>query len=363
MINPRRIFLLGLVLTTSVSAEDVPAQEQEVLEAIIGSARTYEPAEIVKRAAPSYPRIELQKNREAWVQVAYCIDEEGLPQNLAVMDSGGSKAFERAALSAARNWRFKPAEVDGKPSWQSNNQTYIRFAIEGRGKGASRRFISDYRRLGKLIDSGALDEADELFQRLHANDDLNLYEISRLWTQRVNYALARGDYDMADLAIHRATASDGEWIEEDTYAALLAARISIELHLGHYSATFEAYDSLVEVAGAESESVGKFRPIIEELRSLVDGNNLLQTNAEVQRRGECYRCNDSYSFTPVRRNFTFANVNGELASIEMRCTHKRFESTISDLIEWNIPETWGKCSIQVYGEPGTTFEVLQFPDS
>ncbi len=357
------ILLAGLALATDVSAEDVSNQANETLETVFGSAHTYEPAEIIARDAPRYPERERQRYREAWVVVSYCIDEAGIPQNLSVLDSGGSGVFEHAALEAAREWRFKPANLDGTPSWQSNNQVVVIFALEGTEKGASRKFTRNHRRLGELIDSGDLDEADELFQQMYADDDLNLYAMGRLWTQRVSYEMARSDYSRANLAIYRATVSTGQWIEKESYAGLLAARISIELYLGLYAEALEAYDALVELTGAESDVAREAKPRIDKLRELIDSDKTIKTQAEVRRRGECYRCNDSYAFSPVRRQFAFADVNGELTSIELRCTHRRFESPISDLVEWKIPESWGECSIQVKGDPGTTFSVLQFPET
>lgn len=42
----------------------------------------------------------------------------------------------------------------------------------------------------------------------------------------------------------------------------------------------------------------------------------------------------------------------------MRCDHKLFESAVSDLVEWHIPDDWGVCHVHVYGDAGTTFDVL-----
>jgi len=45
----------------------------------------------------------------------------------------------------------------------------------------------------------------------------------------------------------------------------------------------------------------------------------------------------------------------------MRCDHKLFESAVSDLVEWHIPDDWGTCHVHVYGDTGTTFDVLLLP--
>ena len=72
-------------------------------------------------------------------------------------------------------------------------------------------------------------------------------------------------------------------------------------------------------------------------------------------------CHTSWHFTPVRKDFSFTNITGNLESIEMRCDHKLFESAVSDLVEWHIPDDWGVCHVHVYGDAGTTFDVLLLP--
>ena len=92
------------------------------------------------------------RGRQAWVHVSYCIAESGAPQNIVVLDSVGTERFEREALRSVAGWEFEPALKDGKPSWQSRNQTYISFAIEDSNTGARHSFIRRYKEIGKLID-------------------------------------------------------------------------------------------------------------------------------------------------------------------------------------------------------------------
>ena len=99
------------------------------------------------------------------------------------------------------------------------------------------------------------------------------------------------------------------------------------------------------------------------MRKAIDSETLLQTPGEILAKGECFGCNDSFQFTPARRHVALANIEGELTAIEMRCDHKRFNSAISELVEWHIPEAWGTCSIEFFGEPGTTFTILNMPDA
>ena len=215
--------------------------------------------------------------------------------------------------------------------------------------------------MGKLIEEKDHEAADELFREVYNNHDLSLYELGKLWAQRVRIDALQGDFYKMNMALERATASHGSWTEKDSYVQLLKLQTQVELHLGKYHEAIHSFNDLVDATGEEADEVTALQPAIDRLRSMIDIDTVLQIPAEIRARGDCTYCNDSWNFTPVRNDFTFSNINGTLKSIDMRCDHKRFEAIVSDDVEWHIPEKWGKCHIQVYGEPGTTFDVLMLP--
>lgn len=354
--------LVCISLPAMASGDEHLEEAEDASASITESARTYVPAKAIEKKAPRYPGSELRRYREAWVQLSYCIDESGVPQNVSVVDSVGDRNFERQAMSTIEDWRFEPAVVDGQPSWQSNNNQLVYFALEGQDLGADRDFIRSYKKIGKLLTANELDEADILFERLFSSDDLSLYESSKLWVQRAKYELNRGDLYMADLALRRASASKGKWIEAASYQQLLSLRVRVEAKLGQYADAISAYGRLKKTAGEDDPAVLELQPLMDKVQAMVDGDAVLKTSAEIRKKGECYGCNDSYIFKPARPQFSFSDVVGELASIKMRCKHKYYESKISDLVEWQIPETWGGCLIEIYGVPGTTFNILMYPN-
>lgn len=354
-----RALILMLLWLAAVNAS---ASEPEVaLDAIVESARQLVPAKQIERSPPRYPKTELRKGTQAWVNVAYCIDESGTPKNISVVDSVGNSRFERAAIDAVERWKFEPALIDGKPSWQSRNQTIVTFAIEQANDGAQRKFIRAFKKLGKLIDEDKLEEADELFWRVYETYDLSLYELAKLWAQRVRYEGKVGDLHRLDLALHRATASKGQWIDKDSYVRLLTLRVRVELQIGKYREAARSFRALKDATSDDADEVVALKPLMDKVKEMVLGDDILRIPAVVKTRAECFFCNDSWHFSPVRNDFTLTNISGTLNSVEMRCDHKRFQSAITELVEWHIPKDWGRCNVHVYGEPGTTFDLLMLP--
>ena len=350
----------GFMWVVALQAQTASAPVDAV-EEVTDSARSIVPAKVILREAPRYPGLELNKGRQAWVHVAYCIDESGKPQNISVLDSVGSERFENAALETVETWKFEPALVDGVATWQSRNEVYISFALEDGNKGASPSFVRQYKKIGRLLDAENYDEAAALFDKMQGSDKLSLYELTKLWAQRVRIEAARGDMIRLRMALHRATASDGQWIDENSYIQLMSLLVKVEVAMGRYAESLYSYRKLVEAAGEDHDAAVELGPTMAEVRAVAKGDQALSIAAEIRSGADCLRCDDSWHFRPVRRRLTLANVRGQLDSIEMRCDHKRFTSAVSDAVEWHIPESWGSCRVHVYGKPGTKFDVYELP--
>lgn len=67
---------------------------------------------------PEYPRSALRSGSEGSVVVAITVGSDGVPTDVRVIERSGSRNrdLDRAAVDAARQWRFEPAIRDGKPT-------------------------------------------------------------------------------------------------------------------------------------------------------------------------------------------------------------------------------------------------------
>ena len=85
-------------------------------------------AKPVERQAPEYPTECLgEANEKESVVVAFDVDQDGSLKNILVRESSNT-CFDNAAISAVKNWRYKPALEDGRPVEQSGNATRLSFA-------------------------------------------------------------------------------------------------------------------------------------------------------------------------------------------------------------------------------------------
>jgi protein TonB len=67
----------------------------------------------VHRVDPPYPDFARRARVQGAVVLLMTVDERGLPMQVSLLD--GHPALREAALQAARQWRFEPARMDGRP--------------------------------------------------------------------------------------------------------------------------------------------------------------------------------------------------------------------------------------------------------
>ena len=86
------------------------------------------PPKLVQAQAPDYPPAALAAGKQAKVKVKIHIDDTGIVSSVDVVDKVGD-GFDEAAVAAALQYVFDPAEIDGKPG-AITVETAINFTIE-----------------------------------------------------------------------------------------------------------------------------------------------------------------------------------------------------------------------------------------
>jgi TonB family protein len=73
----------------------------------------YQPPELVHRVEPAYSDFARLTRIQGAVQVSATIDKEGVPRSLSRVS--GNPGLAQLALEAIRQWRYKPAMINGQP--------------------------------------------------------------------------------------------------------------------------------------------------------------------------------------------------------------------------------------------------------
>jgi TonB family protein len=334
--------------------------EEEVLENTPQDAveliTAFNPAKPVERVNPTFPSSAARVNAEGWVQMSYVIDKDGNVQDPMIEDSGGHSSFKRSALKAISQWKFEPAMKDGKATEQCHQSIQFDFALADNA-GADRRFIRDYKKLEALIMSGEYTAAETLIETMHDDKRHNRYENAWLWSIDASLASKQGDQHREMKSISRTLASSKSHSAEnktfdDNYVGILHKRLFL--------------------LQAQSSLLGAALKTLEDIKALPNADSLLESLESTTAKLSEYLASDKHIFVNVeledsgeyfhklaRNKFAFANIQGQVDTVEVRCKTRREKFTVAEDFVWSIPQTWGECQVVVQGESETKFDLVE----
>ncbi len=124
-----RVVAVLCALVALARADDAPRMPDAPTPAPPANVVTKAP-KLIQAQAPEYPPAALAAGKQAKVKVRIHIDATGVVTSVDVIDKVGD-GFDEAAVAAAMQYLFDPAEIDGKPA-PITVETTINFVIEQR---------------------------------------------------------------------------------------------------------------------------------------------------------------------------------------------------------------------------------------
>jgi TonB family protein len=364
----KNIVLLGSALLSSalVAQETslLPCDEVEkevrerTPEAEVAKITAFVPAVTIERVPPRYPKSSARAGAEGWVQMSYVIDTEGNVVDPVVEDFGGHRDFQRSALRAIKKWKFDPALKDGKPTEQCHQSVQFDFILDG-NNGASRGFVSDYKKANSLIDAQDYAGAQELITEMHERDYKNRYENAWVWSLDSKLAASLKDKKREANSIQRTLASSSTHKEEnrtfnDEYIGYMHQRLySLQATLGKFGDALDTLEKIQNMPNA-AELLKPLEGLTNGINDMVASQDNIFIDANLNDSGK-------YFHKLTRSQFGFVDVKGKLDSIEVRCESRREKYTVAEGFIWSIPASWGRCQVLVSGDKDTSFSLVETP--
>jgi hypothetical protein len=66
-----------------------------------------------------------------------------------------------------------------------------------------------------------------------------------------------------------------------------------------------------------------------------------------------------WEYDLIRKKFSFSAINGALTKFRVNCVVHVVEDDVKLANQWSTPEFSGPCMLRVWGEPGTTFKIVE----
>lgn len=339
---------LGMLLSAGwflkAFAADAPASDSAPL-----NVETFQGVKILHGlTSNAYPKGEVMGGREGWVVLNMMIDPKGKPYEVMVVDSSGNPAFEKAALKAV-NWvDFQPARRGNTPI-DSSFTFKLKFAIQALANGASPIFASAYRRFARATQAGDKVKADAELVKLQPE---NLYEEAFANFGKFYYHRQWGTPAEQWEDLQRAIAGEEKpiYLPKDSFAIALYAKFGLEVSASDYGRALETWKVLDPLATPSMR---------QDLQGVVDKLRAAQSGTQPVRQRAVIRNSHGWESVLYRNRFSIAVVNGAVSEIKLRCAQQYLFFRYQPDLVYSIGSKADHCGIEVVGDQGTTFELVQ----
>ncbi len=310
-------------------------------------------AKPVEQKNPLYPS-GVRRGQEGWVSVNYVITADGAAIDPVILDSVGGPGFEDSVRAALLKWRFEPpGEV------LTNNTTTVRFEIHRGRDMATSNFLRRYRRIVTHLHREENAEARTAVDQAYELGGWNLYESAMLWLMIGRVEGVEGNSAGKLEAYHRAFGvSNSNSIDSEDLRELLVKVFRLEIELSQYAAARSTLRTLKNEPGSQADVTA-----LADLEAQLD--QALASEAPIAAKALLFNpCNSDtgqplWRYTPARRTFSFAALNGNVERFEVRCERERLESPIEADKTWSLPQDAKNCQVLVFGEDGASFEFVE----
>ena len=312
--------------------------------------------EAINQPAPEFPDGKMRGGQEGWVRINFVIGPDGRAIDPVVVDSSGGPLFEDAALGVVSAWRF---EGPGNGGENANNTVDVRFEVSGDRDRATRNFLRRYRDIVSDLYYVKLENARDKVDMANEFGGWNLYESTMLALLNARVEAAEGDFVEELKYYRRALAVSGEAaLDRKARVEILGRILGLEMDAHQYGDALKTLEQLRAAPGSEavlSELAGN----IQELETTIGRNEAMVAKGTISNPCNCDTGTPLWAYSPVRRDFSFAQVSGNVNRFEARCENHRLSARVEAGTRWSLPSEWGSCRVFVFGDDTATFEFVE----
>lgn len=307
----------------------------------------------IERKEPRYPKKAAREGREGWVRLNVVIDDNGNVSNIITKETSGSIDFTKSAIKAVKKWKYNPAINKQNNNNVISRSTSVQFDFKMGSNSEdriSRKFRSQFKQAKKALVEKDFPKLEKTLAIMQKNKYQYLSESTLLQLLLAEYAKERG-MESKQLK-HLSNISIVENDEESFNLSILLQRFKLQVSLNRFQDAFDTYNSLIKI---DSEQVNRpeLLNIIKAIDKKIDSEEYIVSKAEIE---------DTHWYTKLSRNkFSVIDIKGALHTLDVRCANSTEQYTVSEDVTFTIPDSWGQCTVFVFGDQGAQFELVELP--
>ncbi|MDG1904052.1 MAG: TonB family protein [Arenicella sp.] len=316
----------------------------------------YEPPEPILRRPPNYPKRQARKGQDGVVDISFMVSKDGDVFEAIVIDSTHPD-FEPQAIEAVQKYKYKPGSLDGQPI-DSSTKVRIWFQMRDSADAAGWLFFRLYKKTDKLLRAKKPDQK-AIRRNLHLMadaDSLSGYSLAYLYLMEHRYAnkfLGKQEqlYALRKLLFFQDSVNEkNKFLDLDTIKTVRMNILQLLIQLGYYGEARSNYYWLKKEMPDAAERFTK--PMSEVYKRLKDGIAISRP-IKILDRGHDF-------LYLTKRSFEIHDVVGKIEKLNFYCSQRFGAMDFVVGSNYQVPESWGSCDLQIVGESQTTGMLYQF---
>jgi hypothetical protein len=197
--------------------------------------------------------------------------------------------------------------------------------------------------------------ARELSDNMKDKGLLNSTEFTFYSLLRADLAKAQND-DVSELKhVEHILNTDrkGEYLGSEAHRLLLNRMFVLQINQSQYLDALDTFQR-VETQENNDENIAMLKPYVNQILNVLKSDQVIAIPGKVKQDGDWWHALS-------RRAFSLRDVDGTLNTVELRCHNKSELYTATTDSTWNIPASWGRCSVRVVGDTDSQFTLLEIP--
>lgn len=310
----------------------------------------------IKRVPPKYPTKEAKLGNEGWTQLSFVVGKDGKTSDVEVINSSGSRWFDKQAISSIKRWSYEPATANGEVIEQCRTTVQLDFRMGGKPQ-LPRKKLKKLQRVVRLANAKNWEELKPYIVEFTDEPFGSFIEQSYMNYIAAEYYRVMGNVDAQFHHLLKAVPhnySPGKYFRLPEVQVihglqqLFVIRVKRQLY-------FDAMQTFEQLEKLEHDNakhiVSKFQRYYDLVKTTVLGEQLITVDGSIRF--------DNWSHNLVRNAFSIQDIQGEIEQLDVRCENKRYIYKVEEESVWKIPSSWGNCQVLISGKPKTSFKLLE----
>jgi hypothetical protein len=300
-----------------------------------------------------YPTAQIGFLGEGWVLLAYSITPTGTAANIRALDAIGDKSFVAEAVLKLGQARFEPAALGGQPIERHDERFDTQFKMDMNKAGEVHvSFLQAFGVSRRLREGGLNADAVRIVKPV-THFSLTLYEQATLAHGLALAYNAMKDYPRALIQVHHAVIGGEKLLVYGSRAFALALDAELEARNGNPGAAVCAFDTL-KLKYKDYEPKPELIALIDGARTALTNGAPVRTEVEIVESDRDDVLN-LWTHSLIRSSFRFSGVQGAPPKYRLVCPLAISEGVVAEGAEQRLDPAKGRCSLEVWGDPGVKF--------